>query len=178
MKIVLPQHFPRGEDATLVGRSPARRSDRSPKSHPSGADRDSCSLSRSGSRDRAFTLVEVTIALGLVSFTLLSLLGLFVVGLTSSRNSSLETALSQIAIHVASTYNTDLPNEERAYSYEGGTSNAANFRKYFTVNVSSTNSDSNRIPNTTSNLRLITISITSANIPGVTNIIQTAAFVP
>jgi uncharacterized protein (TIGR02598 family) len=129
----------------------------------------------------AFTLVEVTIALGLISYALLALVGLFMVGLTSSRDSSLETALSQIAVHVSSSYDSAQPTPyELAYSYDGVASNQAgtNFQKYFTARVSATKSDSSKITNTTTNLHLITISVTSVNNSSVTNIIQTMAFRP
>lgn len=43
-----------------------------------------------------FSLVEVTIALGLVSFILVSLLALFSVGMQASRESANETLVSQI----------------------------------------------------------------------------------
>jgi uncharacterized protein (TIGR02598 family) len=136
-------------------------------------------LPQQAARSQAFTLVEVTLALGLVSFVLLSLLGLFVVGLTSSRDSSLETALSKIAVDVSSSYDSTLPSPyTNAYNYEGLTSNQAgsSFQKNFTAKVS-TNSTS-MIANTSTNLVLITISITSVNNPSVTNIIQTSAYLP
>lgn len=123
-------------------------------------------------RRRGFSLVEVTIALGLVAYALLALLGLFVVGLSSSRESSVETALSQIALHVASTYSGSAPAQPLNYTYDGvavtGTSS------HFLVNVQSTPST---IANTSTNLHLITLSITSPMNPGVTNVIQTSAFV-
>lgn len=178
MKVVPPQQTAWNESSRRTWNPAIRQPDRSRSDLLAQAGWRISAPPRQPASDRAFTLVEVTLALGLVSFSLLSLLGLFVVGLTSSRDSSLETALSRIAVHVSSTYNPLLPNDEREYSIEGGASNAVNFQKYFTVSVSSTNSDSNKIPNTSSNLKLITISIRSENSPGVTNVIQTAAFVP
>lgn len=66
---------------------------------------------------QAFSLVEVTIALGIVSFALLALLGLFVVGLSSSKESAMDTAVAQIALHAATIY--DGVDTNLAYSYEG-----------------------------------------------------------
>lgn len=48
-------------------------------------------------RTAGFSLVEVTLALGIVAFCLVSLLGLFAVGLESSRHSGRDTALSEVA---------------------------------------------------------------------------------
>lgn len=175
MRIVPPQHIASAGCAKPTCPLAKLRPCRPYEGYPADDGRRIPPSNHGSAGRRGFTLVEVTLALGLVSFALLSLLGLFVVGLTSSRDSSLETALSRIALHVASTYNPQLPNDERAYSFEGGASNAVNFQKYFTVNVSSTNST---ITNTSSNLKLITISIKSANNPGTTNVIQTAAFIP
>jgi uncharacterized protein (TIGR02598 family) len=117
-----------------------------------------------------FSLIEVTIALGLVSYALLGLLGLFTVGLTSSRDSSMETALSQIVLHASSSY-TGATN--RYYSYEGVSTDQSN--SMFSVQVSPV---TNTISNTSTNLHLISISITSTNNPTLTNVIQSAAFVP
>lgn len=121
--------------------------------------------------------MEVTIALGLLSYALLALLGLFTVGLSSSRESSMDTALSQIARHVASSYSGTAPAGNLDYTYEGiavsGT--ASGLQKYFSVKVESTPSS---ITNTTANLHLIRILVTSEANPKQTNIIQTSAFVP
>lgn len=133
------------------------------------------------STGRAFSLVEVTIALGLVSYSLLAMMGLFVVGLNSSRESSVETALSQIALHVASCYSgTNLPaaNTELSYSYDGLLVSGSSAEKHFTVRVIDTPSDASIITDTSANLHLITLSITRASAPGITNIVQTSSFVP
>jgi len=53
-------------------------------------------------RDRAFTLVEVVIALAVVSISLVVLLGLFSTGLVSSRKANNDTNLSAIVWQVAS----------------------------------------------------------------------------
>lgn len=121
---------------------------------------------------RAFSLVEVTIALGLVSYALLALMGLFTVGLTSSRDSSVETALSQIALHAASKYSSST---NVSYNYSGIPSQGT-AEDYFAVMVS-TNKNA-VIANTSSNLRMLTVSITTPNNPGITNVIQTAVFIP
>ena len=123
-----------------------------------------------------FSLVEVTIALGLLSYALLALLGLFTVGLSSSRESSMETALSQIALHVSSSYNGTISNQPLDYSYEGLaiTQTNSSLQKHFLVTVSAV---PNTISNTSTNLHLLKISITSPQTPNVTNVIQTSAFV-
>lgn len=54
-----------------------------------------------GCRD-AFSLIEVTIAIGIVAFSLVAMLGLIGVGLQSSRQSADDTAVAQIIIQVLS----------------------------------------------------------------------------
>jgi len=133
---------------------------------------------------RAFSLVEVTIALGLVSYTLLGLLGLFIVGLNSNRESTMETALAQIALHVSSSYNGALNADgkvvyQRAYTYEGSHLLDINdASKYFTVDVEGQPSSDVLIPDTTGNLHLITVSIASVTTPDSKKVIQTSAYVP
>lgn len=48
-------------------------------------------------RSRAFTLVEVVLALGVVSFAAVAILGLFPIALTSNRSSSTEARATQLA---------------------------------------------------------------------------------
>lgn len=124
---------------------------------------------------RAFSLVEVTIALGIVSFALLALLGLFVVGLSSSKESAMDTAVAQIALHAATIY--DGVDTNLAYSYEGIPKNAggANFQPYFAVSVAGTPGG---ITNTPTNFHLIEIAIFSTNNPSLTNVIQTSKYIP
>lgn len=59
------------------------------------------SVSALGFSRRAFTLVEVALAIGVVSFALLSLLGLFPIGLISFRESMTQTACSHMMQKVA-----------------------------------------------------------------------------
>ncbi len=49
---------------------------------------------------RGFSLIEVALAIGIMSFVLVSLLGLFMVGLDSSRKSGNGTALARIISQV------------------------------------------------------------------------------
>jgi len=132
---------------------------------------------------KAFSLVEVTIALGLASYVLVALLGLFTVGLNQTRESTLGTAFSQITQHVASSYNPASPpdpDSTSAYTYEGVAlpQGSTSPQKFFSVKVKSSPSDVTKIADTSANLHLITISITSESNLGVTNIIQTSAFLP
>ena len=124
-----------------------------------------------------FSLIEVTIALGLVAYALLALLGLFAVGLSSSRESTTVTALSQIALHVSSSYSGTISGQSLDYSYEGLaiTGSNSSLQKHFVVTLSTV---PNTISNTSTNLHLLKISITSPQNPAVTNVIQTSAFVP
>lgn len=54
-----------------------------------------------GSRRRAFSLVEVTLALGIISFALVALLGTMPVGLNTMRQAALQTTESQIVREVS-----------------------------------------------------------------------------
>lgn len=57
-----------------------------------------------------FSLVEITLTLGIVAFVLVSILGLFGVGIESSRRSASDTIVSQIVNQVLSDTRTqDLP---------------------------------------------------------------------
>ncbi|MBE2204363.1 MAG: hypothetical protein IAE94_08510 [Chthoniobacterales bacterium] len=119
---------------------------------------------------RAFSLVEVTIALGLVSYAILALLGLFTIALSSSRDSMRETTLSQIALHAASIYDGTSATQTNSYSQDGIPLANGSPDQYFQVNLTATPST---ITNTSPNLRLLTLAITS---PGATNIIQKSSY--
>lgn len=127
-----------------------------------------------GFPQKGFSLVEVTIALGLVSYALLGLLGLLTVGLTSSRDSSVETALAQIALHASSSYQSAAGPYTLYYTYEGAATNQS--AAYFVAEVSRMSNAT--IPNTGTNLHLISITVTRPASPGMTNTIQTSAFFP
>lgn len=129
----------------------------------------------------AFSLVEVTIALGLVAYALLALLGLFVIGLSSSRESARETALAQIGLNAVSRYNK--VNQDFEYNYEGNPVTVGNSNSYYKAAVvrvtpsSSTNS-TNAFAYTGADLHLLKVSITSSNAPTLTNIVNAAKFLP
>lgn len=125
-----------------------------------------------------FSLVEVTIAVGLVSYTLLALLGLFTVALSSSRDSTVETALAQIVLHASSTYDSALPERVLSYSFAGSPVEAASPEKHFEVRMVARPSSGATIANTSTNLHLLTLSISSPQNPGVTNVVQSSVFLP
>lgn len=125
-----------------------------------------------------FSLVEVTIAVGLVSYTLLALLGLFTVALSSSRDSTMETALAQIVLHASSTYDGAAPERVLSYSYGGSPVEAASPEKHFEVRMVARPSSGATIANTSTNLHLLTFSISSPQNPGVTNVVQSSVFLP
>lgn len=125
-----------------------------------------------------FSLVEVTIALGLVSYALLALLGLFTIALSSSRDSTMETALAQIVLHATSVYDGTSALQTSTYSFDGVPVDPASPDKHFDVTTVTRPSDTSIIPNTSGNLRLLSLVITSDQNPGVTNTVQTSVFVP
>lgn len=120
-----------------------------------------------------FSLVEVTIALGLVSYALIALLGLFVVGLNASRDSSRETALGQIMLHARSTYNPTNP-PVNFYNNEGfNTTNVS--ERYFQATYTPLPYS---VANTSTNFQLVKIDIVSLQGSRTTNTIQAAVFTP
>ncbi len=125
-----------------------------------------------GVNKSAFSLVEVTIALALISYSLVALLALFVVGLNASKESSRETAFSQIAMHAASTYSGTGATATNNYTFEGRPTIATDPEKFFTVTYTS---NSNTISNISTNFQLITIKVVGS---GVTNVIQSSVYVP
>ncbi len=58
------------------------------------------------SASSGFSLVEITLALGIVAFVLIAVLGLFSVGLDSSRRSASDTVISQVVNQVLSDIRT------------------------------------------------------------------------
>ena len=135
--------------------------------------------------ERGFSLVEVSLALGLVAFVLLALMGLFVVGLNSSRDSSMETAYAQIALRTSSRYpgtatadSTGTVTYQETYDYEGAPLPAGDPELYFAVEVVGKPSDGSVIAQTSTNLHLITLTITSPQNPGVSKVVHASAFVP
>lgn len=127
-------------------------------------------------RPAGFSLVEVTVALGLVSYTLLALMGLFTVALSSSRDSTVETALSQVVLHATSIYDKNIPTQTLYYSYAGVQVGAS--EKYFELTMVGSPSSDATIPGTSTNLHLLTLSISSPQNPGVTNVVQSSVFLP
>ncbi len=116
-------------------------------------------------RPAGFSLVEVTLALGLVSFVLVALLGLFASGLNSNRASSVDTAVGQIVRDVVATYDASVMTDgrvsyENAYSYEGkrlASSNAP--EKHFSVTVEGKPASEAGVPDSSSHCHLLTIEI-------------------
>lgn len=62
-------------------------------------------------KNSGFSLVEVTIALGLVTFVLVALLGLFGVGMEASKGSMNSTALGQVLAHASLIKERVVPSE-------------------------------------------------------------------
>lgn len=87
----------------------------------------------------AFSLVEVTLALGLVSFVLVALLGLFGVALKSGRSSSAGTLLPQIVQQVSGMVEVAAPPtpgvETKYYFDDTGVKVAAAANATYTVAV-------------------------------------------
>ncbi len=128
---------------TITGRTPA-----TPRTHPPG---------------RAFSLIEVTIALGVVSFALVSITGMLPIGLTHFKKAIDTTIESQIvqglasqveladfsALNPGASGSTSITQQQFAYDYEGNTlpsvsdPRALYLAKVGVVQVSGSNSPAN-----------------------------------
>lgn len=104
--------------------------------------------------------------------------GLFTVALSSSRDSTLETALSQIVLHATSTYDRTTSSRSLAYSYGGVPVADSSPEKHFQVDMTARPADPATIPTTSTNLHLLTLAISSPSVPGVTNVVHSTVFVP
>ena len=113
---------------------------------------------------RAFSLIEVVIALGLVSFVLVALLGLFSAGFNSSRDSGTDTTLVQITEQVfAASVKTNAPafGEVRDYQFNFRGWPSTNLSdNYYHVRLSSRLPDTNVLPNVGTNLLLLNAEVT------------------
>ena len=103
---------------------------------------------------RAFSLVEVVISLAVISFALLTLLGLFGVGMASGRRSGEDTSLASISWQVL----TDLQSQTNfkaaaiassastnyIFDYTGQPTNSET-QPYFTCNVTARNPTSSEV---------------------------------
>lgn len=127
-------------------------------------------LSQSG-----FSLVEVVVALGLVSYSLLALLGLFVIAMNSSMDSAMQTAATQIAMHVSNSGTTS-----GILNFNGSgaplAANAPAVEKYYSANV--TAQTPSQAATTSTNVQLVTIKITSPYRPGQTYTVHTTELLP
>lgn len=124
-------------------------------------------------RHQAFTLVEIVIAIGLLTYSLLAILGLMSIALSSSRESSVGTAQSQIVLQAVSLYDGSTNPLQLGYTYEGVLT--TNSSPHFNATVSGSSST---LTNTPSNLQFLTISITSPTSPNVTNVTHATTWVP
>jgi len=121
------------------------------------------------SRRAGFSLVEVALALGLVGYVLVALLGLFAIGVDSSRASVVDTAVARIARSVVATYDAsgmvdDQVVYEKAYSYDGTLlASSADPEKHFNVTVTGKPSSVTDVPESSDRWHLIKIEITGAD---------------
>lgn len=136
-----------------------------PASPPCGQDAHAPFQSR-----RAFSLVEVAIALGLVGYALLALLGLLTITLASSRESATKTTIAQIALQAVGQYDGTTNPLNLGYTFDGEPSTNAN--PHFYVRVSGSTPS---VPSIATNLQLLTITITNAT---TTNTIHASAWFP
>lgn len=120
-------------------------------------------------RRKGFSLVEVALAMGLVAYVLVALLGLFAVGMNSSRASVVDTAVARIARSVVVNYDASAMTNnqvvyERAYSYDGELLTSANDpNKHFSVTITGVPSSATDVPESSDRWHLIMIEITGVD---------------
>jgi len=112
----------------------------------------------------AFTLVEVTLAIGIMAFSLLALLGLFSVGFQASRRSADATTLPKVIEQLKQEEKSGSGTEVGAtrtvfFTYDGEETTAAN--AHYQCEIEATSPDVTVLPHTSGNLVLLTITITS-----------------
>jgi uncharacterized protein (TIGR02598 family) len=100
---------------------------------------------------RAFTLVEVVVALGIFTFCLVCLFGLFSVGMANSRKSSENTSIASMSSQVLSslqTQNTNAAGQSLTYYFDvdGQMTNAT--ASYFTCQVNFINASGKGLSDT------------------------------
>ena len=89
-------------------------------------------------RERGFGLVEIAIALGIVSFALLSLIGLMVVGLNASKAAREDTVVASLSRNVLANLKTlsypqlaTLSTTNYYYTYDGVATNSVAGSAYY-----------------------------------------------
>lgn len=128
---------------------------------------------------RGFSLVEVTIALGLVSFALVSMLGLLPTGLTVLRSSMSQTVEAQILQSVASrAVISSFTNIAASTLYfdDEGLPVASSGAAYYTANLTLTNaafpgsSNAVTLPNSLKNVKVALVARPNPSAAGRTNV--------
>lgn len=139
-------------------------------------------MNRSPAPLRAFSLIEVVLALGIISFALVSIMGVTCVGFKSFQqaiSTTVETQIVQgLANQLQQTKYTSLSvagNTNYYFNYEGGPTNSSG--AVFTVAVSTPTNvalpvPAAQSPNPSANLLLVTFNITRKNSPLSTNAFQ------
>ena len=128
---------------------------------------------------RAFTLVEVVLALGVVSFGIISMLGLLTVGLKTFHDAMSQTTETEIAQQMAnqlqlatfSTISSQSASTNYCFTQEGVLTNAANAVYFAKINAPSvlTVPGGSASSTLTTNTLTFVISIWSANSPQTIN---------
>lgn len=129
-------------------------------------------------KNKAFSLVEVTIAMGLVSFVMVALLGLFSVGITTSREAGVETVIAQIVMQAQSQYDGETGTKTLMYNYEGELLPTEEENGFFEVKMESKASTPETIEYTSSNLHLLRFQISSPRDSTVEKVVHSTVFVP
>lgn len=114
-----------------------------------------------------FSLVEITVALGLLSFALLAIVGLLGVGLSSGKSAQVDTVQAAVAQSAADIWRASVADNPSLFdsasgtnlffTYDGLQTNAA--AAYFTCNLTQTLPGSDVSADATNDFRRLTIKL-------------------
>ncbi len=107
---------------------------------------------------RGFSLVEVVMAMGIVAFSLISMLGLFSVGIGAGKHSGEDTELAAMSMQVLGRFrsitNTAIPSAMNLYfDYQGRYTNTTNpLDAYYECRLTTQNASATEISSDTTSL--------------------------
>lgn len=113
-----------------------------------------------------FSLIEVTLAMGIAAFSLVAMLSLFSIGLDSSRKSASDTVIPRIVSQIlseSSGASAPAVDETRTFYFtEGGERTGGNSPYVYACELRAVAPDPNALPDVSDHLVLLNLQITSS----------------
>jgi uncharacterized protein (TIGR02598 family) len=112
--------------------------------------------------DSGFSLIEVTFAIGIISFCLVAIFGLFGVGLNSNRQSTTDATLASIASRLSSEIRSDdaFDLAVQRYYTQKGVQLTSETNAIFAARFTSVNVPNSELANVSPHLKRIAITVT------------------